>query len=122
MNQLQHSLQLNALFSGLSGILLVAVHKYVASLFDTPIVSVFQIIGAALIFFSLTIVFEIKRQNLLGVLLIIVQDFLWVLGSVILLIFQPFEISKTGNGIIAAIALIVLFMAVIPSQSACSNG
>ena len=112
MNQLQKSLQLNALFSGLSGILLIAVNKYVASLFGTPNALVFQLIGAALIFFSLTIVFEIKRQNLLGVLLIVFQDLLWVLGSAILLILQPFEISKTGDAIIAAIALIVLFMAI----------
>ena len=112
MSQLQKSLQLNALFSGFSGILLVAVHKYVAYLFQVPIVSVFWIIGVVLIFFSLTIAFEIKRQNLLGVLFIIIQDYLWVLGSMFLLIFQPFEISITGNSIIAGIALIVLYMAI----------
>ena len=112
MNQLQKALQINALFSGLSGILLVAGHNRVAGLFDTPNSSVFQVIGAALIYFSLTIVFEIKHQNLLRVLFIIVQDSLWVIGSVILLIFQPFDISMTGNGVIAAIALIVLLMAI----------
>ena len=112
MNQLQKALQLNALFSGLSGILLVAAHNRVAGLFDIPNSSVFQVIGAALIYFSLTIVFEIKHQNLLRVLFIIVQDSLWVIGSVILLIFQPFDISMTGNGVIAAIALIVLLMAI----------
>ena len=112
MNQLQKALRLNALFSGFSGILLVAGHYRVAGLFDTPNSSVFQVIGAALIYFSLTIAFEIKHQNLLRVLFIIVQDSLWVIGSVILLIFQPFNISMTGNGVIAAIALIVLFMAI----------
>lgn len=117
MNQLQKSLQLNALFSGLSGILLVALNKYVAGLFDTPNTLVFQVIGAALIFFSLTIFFEIKRQNLLGVLLIIFQDLLWVVGSAILLILQPFEISIFGYAIIAAIALIVLFMAINQAQA-----
>ena len=112
MNQLQKALQLNALFSGLSGILLVAAHNRVAGLFDTPNSSVFQVIGVALIYFSLTIVFEIKHQNLLRVLFIIVQDSLWVIGSVILLIFQPFDISMTGNGVMAAIAIIVLFIAI----------
>jgi ribosome-associated toxin RatA of RatAB toxin-antitoxin module len=112
MNQLQKSLQLNALFSGFSGILLVAAHRNIASLFDTPNALVFQVIGAALIFFSLIIFFEIKRQNILGVLLIVIQDLLWVLGSGILLILQPFEISKSGNAIISAIALIVLLMAI----------
>ena len=111
MNQLQKSLQLNALFSGISGILLIAFNKYVAILFNIPNALVFQITGAALIFFSLTIVYEIKRQNLLGILLIIFQDLLWAVGSAILLILQPFEISIFGYTIIAAVALIVLFMA-----------
>ena len=112
MNQLQKALQLNALFSGFSGILFVAAHNRVADLFDTPNSSVFQAIGAALIYFSFTIIFEIKHQNLLRVLFIIIQDFLWVIGSLILFIFQPFDISMTGNGVMAAIAIIVLFMAI----------
>ncbi len=112
MNQLQKALQINALFSGLSGILLVAGHNRVAGLFDTPNSSVFQVIGTALIYFSFTIYFEIKHQNLLRVLFIIVQDSLWVVGSVLLLVLQPFDISMTGNGVIAAIALIVLLMAI----------
>ncbi len=112
MNQLQKSLQFNALFSGISGILLVVLNKQVASLFDIPKTSLFWIIGAALIFFSITIIYEVKRQNQLGVLLIIIQDFLWVLGSMILLILQPFEISKMGNGIIAIVAIVVLFIGI----------
>lgn len=112
MNHVQKSLQINALFSGLSGIILVVLNKYVANLFDTSNTPVFWIIGAALIFFSLTIIYEIKRQKPFGVLSIIIQDFLWVLGSIILLIFQPFEISKTGNSIIAVVALAVLFMGI----------
>ena len=112
MVQLQKSLLTNALFSGMSGITLVALYKHIASLFDISNTSVFWIVGVALIFFSVTIVYEIRRQNPLGVLAIILQDYLWVLGSIILLITQPFEISKTGNVIIAAIALVVLLMAI----------
>lgn len=112
MDQLQKSLLINALFSGLSGTILVAINKHIATLFDISNTSVFWIVGVALIFFSVTIVYEIRRQNPLGVLAIILQDYLWVLGSIILLITQPFEISKTGNVIIAAIALVVLLMAI----------
>jgi hypothetical protein len=49
----------------------------------------------------------------LGVLWIIIQDVLWVSGSIILLIWNPFELSPSGNIIIAAIALIVLIMGVM---------
>jgi ribosome-associated toxin RatA of RatAB toxin-antitoxin module len=110
MNQLQKSLQINAIFSGLTGVLLVALNKPVASLFDTSNSSVFWIVGTGLIFFSLTIIYEIKKQQPFRVLLIIIQDFLWVLGSIMLLTLQPFEISKMGSVTIAFVAMIVLFM------------
>ena len=86
--------------------------KQVANLFDISNSSVFWIVGAVLIFFLLTIIYEIKRQRPLGVLFIIVQDFLWVLVSISLLLFQPFEISNVGSGIIAFVALVVLLMAI----------
>lgn len=112
MNLLQKSLFFNALFSGLSGIILVAINKQMANLFDISNKSIFWIIGVALILFSVIIIYEIRRQNPLGVLAIIIQDYLWVLGSIILLIAQPFEVSKTGNSIIAMVAIVVLFMAI----------
>jgi len=112
MNQLRKALTSNAVFSGLSGVLLIAANQYFAQLFEINNNSVFWITGVVLIFFSGTIIYEIKRQNPLGVLSIIIQDILWVVGSIVLLIFQPFEISKTGNGVIAVVALIVLFMGI----------
>lgn len=117
MNQLQKALSANALFSGLSGIILIIVNQHVAYLFETNNNTVFWITGLVLIFFSVTIIYEIKRQKPSGVLSIIVQDFLWVTGSVILLIFQPFEISTTGNSITAVVALIVLFMGIIQAKA-----
>tara|TARA_B110000211_G_C14034191_1_gene533662 strand:- start:1077 stop:1451 length:375 start_codon:yes stop_codon:yes gene_type:complete len=112
MNQLQKSLRLNAIFSSLSGVLLIALNKTLANLFTVSDSSVFWIVGIGLIFFASTIAFEIKRQKRMGVILIIIQDYIWVLGSVILLIFQPFEISGIGNVIIGVVALLVLFMGV----------
>jgi len=112
MNQVQKSLLINALFSGFSGITLVTLSKHIARLFNISNSSVFCIIGITLIFFSMAIIYEIKRQNLVGILSIIIQDYIWVLGSIILLIIQPFEISKDGNSIIGVVALVVLFMAI----------
>lgn len=112
MNQLQKTLLVNAIFSGLSGILLVVFNKTIATIFDTTNTTIFWTIGIALIYFAATIIYEIKRQKPLGVFFIIIQDFIWVVGSVIIIIFQPFEISKSGDGIIASVALIVLFMGI----------
>ncbi|WP_353779100.1 hypothetical protein [Winogradskyella sp. 3972H.M.0a.05] len=112
MNQLQKALTINAIFSGLSGVILVITSTYIAQLFKVENNTPFWIIGLALIFFSGTIVYEIKRLKPSGVLSIIIQDIIWVIGSIVLLMFQPFEISKTGNAIIAIIAFIVLLMAI----------
>ena len=68
-------------------------------------------------FFSSTIIYEIIKQRPVAVLWIIVQDFLWVAGSIVLVAINPFEISKTGNSVIAIIAFVVLFMGVNQSKA-----
>jgi len=110
MNQLQKSLFINLVFSGVSGIILFVFSNQISELFEISNSLVFKIIGIALILFALYIFFTIKKQNRLLVLSIIFQDFLWVIGSIVILIFQPFPISNIGNGLILIVALIVLFM------------
>ncbi len=117
MNKLQKSLTINAMFSGISGIILITWNRQIASLFGTPNNTVFCVVGIALIAFSITIIYEIVKQRPLAVLWIIIQDFLWVIGSAILLVINPFEISKTGNSTIAIVAFIVLFMGINQSKA-----
>lgn len=66
--------------------------------------------------FTTTIIYEIIKQRPAAVLWIIVQDFMWVIGSAILLIVRPFEISKDGNLAIAIVALVVVFMGINQSK------
>ena len=112
MNQLQKSLRLNALFSSISGILLIIFNVQIAAIFSTNNKSVFWIIGLILVFFAGTIAYEIFKQRPIAVRWIILQDFMWVIGSIILIMINPFEISKLGNIIIVIIAVIVLYMGV----------
>lgn len=112
MNKLQQSLRLNAIFSGVSGVSLVAFHGWFAEIFALANTTIFWVVGLALIFFAGTIVLEIFKQRRLAILWIITQDFLWVIGSVVLLIWQPLGISAQGNYLIAAIAVIVLAMGI----------
>lgn len=112
MNKLQKALCTNSIFSGISGLGLVFFNKNIAELFGINETTVFWIIGLALIYFSLTILIEVKKQRAIAVMWIIIQDFLWVIGSVYLLIADPFKISNTGNILISIISLIVLFMGV----------
>lgn len=112
MNNLQKALKTNALFSSISGIILILLNKPIAKLFGTNNNTVFCIIGLALIYFSITIRYEIKKQRKLAINWIIIQDYIWVLGSLILIIINPFEITLIGNLIIGTIALIVLYMGI----------
>ncbi|MEM6846196.1 MAG: hypothetical protein AAF632_28550 [Bacteroidota bacterium] len=70
MNQLQKALLINAIFSGLSGIVLIAAHNYLAQLFAVENKSIFWIIGALLIVFAVSIIYEIQQQRQAGVLTI----------------------------------------------------
>ncbi len=110
MNKLQKALISNAIFSSVSGVLLILLNHRMAELFGTDNNTVFWIVGLMLVFFALTIVYEVRKQRKPAVMWIIIQDFAWVLGSAILILFNPFEITLTGNILIGIIALIVSYM------------
>lgn len=112
MNKLQKALKTNALFSSISGLIMILLNQPIAKLFGTNNTNVFWIVGLILIYFALTIWYEITKQRKLAVIWIIIQDCTWVLGSLILIIFNPFEITLIGSLIIGIIALIVLYMGV----------
>lgn len=110
MNKLQTALKANAIFSGISGIVLIILNHQIAKIFRTENNTIFWIIGLALVFFAITIIVEIVKQRSLAILWIIIQDFIWVIGSIFLLVSNIFPISPTGLIIIGIVALIVLFM------------
>ena len=110
MNKLHNALRLNALFSAISGVLLIILNSQIAKIFGTENNKVFWITGLVLIFFTTTIVIEIIKQRLLAVIWIIIQDFIWVIGSIVLLLFDIFPITTTGKIMIAIVAFIVLLM------------
>lgn len=63
MNKLQKALSVNAVFSGVSGIVFVIWNKPLSRLFNVAENSVFWIVGLGLFFFMLTIILEIKKQR-----------------------------------------------------------
>ncbi|MHA7059621.1 hypothetical protein ACWGOQ_0020510 [Aquimarina sp. M1] len=112
MNKLQKALKINALFSSTSGVIMILLNHQIAKLFGTNNNSIFWIVGLILMYFALTIWYEITKQRKLAVIWIVIQDYIWVLGSLILIIFNPFGITLTGKLIIGTIALIVLYMGI----------
>lgn len=113
MNNLQKSLTANAVFSTLSALSLLIFTTRISVLFEIGEQWPFLIIGFGLLVFVATIIIEIKKQRKKAVYAIIIQDLLWVLGSIILLIIQPFGISKMGNILIAVVAFAVLIFAIL---------
>ncbi len=121
MNNLQMSLAANATFSSISGLVLILMHQKISELFHLENSTVFWIIGIGLLLFSMTILLQIKKQNRNRVLLIIAQDLLWVVGSVLLLILKPFSISSFGNTAIGIVAVIVFIFAILQWKSLSSE-
>lgn len=113
MNSLQKALVTNATFSTTSALIMLIFSTAITNLFGLEERLPFLVIGAGLLFFAGTILFEVKRQRTRAVYWIIIQDVLWVLGSVVLLLLQPFGISMMGNILIATVALIVLIFAIL---------
>lgn len=116
MNTLQRYLSVNAIFSLLTGVMVLSFQEKAEQIFNLPPSNFFFILGILLIFFVLTIVLEIVKQRTLPVLWIIVQDMLWVLGSVVLLVFNPFDVSVEGNIIIALVAIVVFLIGMGQAQ------
>jgi len=112
MNNIQKALKANALFSSISGIIMILLNRQIADLFGTNNNTIFLIVGLILVYFAITIWYEIKKQRRLAILWIIIQDYTWVIGSLILIIINPFKITQIGNFIIGIIALIVLYMGI----------
>ena len=117
MNELQKSLKYNAIFSSISGLIMILFNNQIAELFGTSNNSVFWIVGLILIYFTITIWYEIRKQRKIAVLWIIIQDFLWVIGSIILILLNPFDITSLGNLIIGFIAFIVLLMGLTQTRA-----
>ncbi len=106
---LQLFLVANALFSMLSGIVLIVMPDRIATLLGLPSFGFFAPIGIGLIGWALVVGWQamVQRKLSLAVLLISFGDFAWVIGSAILLIGWGDALSSTGSVVISSIAILV---------------
>ena len=112
MNYLQITLLSNALFSLLTGLSLIIFHNTIANWFGNQNSTVFWVIGIGLLFFSYSVFIQIKNPKPDSVFYIVIQDIIWILASIVILLVRPFNIPILGNQIIAGVAIIVLFFGV----------
>lgn len=113
MKLLPLALSANAGFSFLSGVLLTTLPKSIAGIFESHSSIPFLLIGLGLLFFAYTIWIEIKIQRPNKVMLIIIQDLVWVVASIGILVTRPLPISELGYAIITWVAAIVLLFAIL---------
>ena len=118
--KLRQFLIANACFSGISGLILLLDSKPLGGFMLISELNILKLIGLVLILFAGFLFYTAwqTKMNAKQVQFIILQDWLWVVGSTILLLFQPFGISIGGNLLIAGIALIVLFFALMQGKYA----
>jgi hypothetical protein len=112
--KLRDALKGNAAFSLISGIILISYHGKVGQVMNIKEIFVLQLVGIGLLLFVAMLLYNAFRKTLdiKQVKIIIVQDWSWVLGSMVLLIIEPFDISNYGNLIIAMVALAVMLFAI----------
>ncbi len=112
MKILKISLLSNALFSALSGLLLILFYQSFAHWFGVENHTTFWVLGLGLLVFAFTVFKEVKKPEAFKVFSIIIQDLIWVIASLVLLSIKPFGISILGNQLIAAVAFVVLLFGV----------
>lgn len=111
-------LKVNAIFSLTTGLFLIINPKLIASLLAIESADVMLVIGYGLLIFASTLYYVIKKElkNRKVIDSIIISDLVWVVGSLILVIFQPITISTVGNVLISVIAVIILSFALIQTK------
>ena len=103
----------NSVSSGATGLLLAIASGSIATLFGTDQAQPFLEVGIFLVLFSI-IVFIIGNNNLPrpgSVRIIIMADTLWVVVSLVIVLFQLFDLSVVGYIVISAVASWVAVMA-----------
>jgi O-antigen ligase len=110
---LRRTLQANAAFSALSGIIAIAGAKLLSSLLGVNVSSLLIGLGIALVAYAAALSSNACRENikLQEAWLAVVLDAAWVIGSV-MLIFAG-ALSTTGNWLAAIVADVVLIFAVL---------
>jgi hypothetical protein len=109
MKKLKNTLLANAVFSAASGLTLLVGSGSIAKLLGTTSQLPLQVIGLGLIGFACYLCWVALRSGMPKPIIcsIILQDWLWVAGSALIILTKAFDLSNMGYWIIGIVALIV---------------
>ena len=116
--KLKIALLSNAGFSIFNGLVLLFFYKPIAELMFIEQANLLFYLGIGLLLFAGSIYWIASRRvlNKRLVTSIIIQDWLWIIGSVLILLFQLFGLSFLGYEIILIVALIVAIFAILQNR------
>lgn len=105
----------NSIFSTISGLLFVFDAAPIANFLGLPSSLALRVIGAGLLLFAFVVykTGSAKPINLQAAMSIVVGDFLWVVGSVVLVFTSLVAFTTGGKWAIAIVADIVLAFAIV---------
>ncbi|GJM36297.1 MAG: hypothetical protein DHS20C18_52980 [Saprospiraceae bacterium] len=115
---LRLTLKANATFSALCGLLILLFYNKLAAFMQVSATSILIVIGVGLLLFETFLWWVATRPHINRTLVksIIIQDWLWVIGTVIICVFQAFGISTGGYWLMVAIGGLVGTFAILQSM------
>ena len=113
MNKLKKYLVINALFSAISGTIMIFFRENFNLFFNLENNLVFTITGSGLLLFSVFVFYTSRKHSTNSKLVntITFLDLLWVIGSIIISFFGLFNLSDRGYLTIMIIAIWIGFLA-----------
>lgn len=112
---LKRALWANALFSMLSGALLLFMPHALGDLMGIRSVLLLQVLGVGLLGFALLVglLASRKHPNTFAAMLVSIADILWVVGTPVVILFASGILTTTGVLILIGVAAMVLLFAII---------
>jgi hypothetical protein len=123
MNRSEHNLRrvlkTNALFSLCSGLILSMARKPISIWMNASYDSILLFVGIGLVLFAGFLLHTATRREMKPKVVqsIIIQDWAWVFGSLLILIIRPFGLSLEGLMAISGVALIVAAFALLQMKN-----
>ena len=116
--KLRLAILFNLIFSTSSGLTLILFSVGISQLMNIGKPMALMIIGFGLLVFGALLAYILFTKTISRPIVksVILQDWTWVLGSVVLIVAQPFNISLKGNVLIAVVAIIVGTLAILQSK------
>ena len=116
---IQQWLFANAMFSILCAIDMLLFSELIAGWMQVSPAWSLQVLGVGLLMFAAYLVWLSRREHISKAtgLQIIVCDALWVLGSIVLMVWNPWQFSMIGLAMVAGVAAVVGVFAVGQTRS-----